>query len=342
MGWKFAKQRTVSRVQDLGLGGLFLSTPKPLSLNSTIDLIFELSTGQVRGRAVVRYVKPGKGMGVEFVEMGAEDRWRLEEFLKSQRIEDLEADRSHEPAARAGWDKALFAEELQRLLDLAKKGTYYQLLGVTTHSPTPEIKKNYHALAKKFHPDHHMDRPEFMVSLKELMSIATAAYKTLTNDGARASYDKQIASSGSFDLQREKTAVEDTVEVCLARATECLQAKNVAGSITWLRKCVNMAPDNAKFRALLARSLVTVPAYRDEAIENYRKAIEFDPWNIRTYLEFGEIYERMGLPWRASPLYAKALEIDPDHAKARERLAKLEPKKKSDKKSQPVISRLFG
>jgi len=281
-------------------------------------------------------------MGVEFVEMGSEDQKRLEDFLKSQRIEDMEADRSYEPAARASWDKTLFGEELQKLLDLARKGTYYQLLGVTTHSPALEIKKNYHAVAKKFHPDHHMDRPEFMAALKELMSIATSAYKTLTDEKARAAYDKQIASLGSFDLQREKTVVEETVEVCFARATECLQAKNVAGSITWLRKCVNTAPDNAKYRALLARSLITVPAYRDEAIENYRKAIEFDPWNVSTYLEFGEIYERMGLPWRATPLYAKVLEIDPDHAKARERLAKLEPKKKSDKKSQPVVSRLFG
>jgi tetratricopeptide (TPR) repeat protein len=343
VGWKFVKQRTVSRVQDLGLGGLFLSTPKPPALNSTIDLIFELSTGQVRARAVVRYAKQGTGMGVEFIEMGKEDRARLEQFLKSQRIEDMETDVKSERSARNGWDRELFQEELQSLLDVARKGTYYQLLGVTTESPAAQIKKSYHAVARKFHPDHHMDRPEFMASMKELMGIATDAYKTLANEKSRASYDQQIAASGSFDLQRGKTQVEETVEVCFNRAMECLQAKNISGSITWLRKCVNTVPDNAKYRALLARSLATVPAYRNEAIENFQKAIEFDPWNTNAYLEFGEIYEKMGLPWRATPLYAKVLEIDPDHAKARERLAKLEPQKKTDKrKLSPVISRVFG
>jgi tetratricopeptide (TPR) repeat protein len=323
------------------LGGLFLSTPKPAALNSTIDLIFELSTGQVRARAVVRYAKAGKGMGVEFTQMGAEDRARLEQFLKSQRIEDLERDSQSEPSARNGWDRTLFAEELQSLLDVAKKGTYYQLLGVTTESAVAQIKKNYHAIARKFHPDHHMDRPEFMASLKELMGIATDAYKTLTNQEARAGYDQRIAASGSFDLQRGKTNVEETVEFCFSRATGCLQAKNVAGSITWLRKCVNIVPDNAKYRALLARSLATVLAYRNEAIENFQKAIELDPWNTNAYLDFGEIYEKMGLPWRASALYAKVLEIDPEHTKARERLAKLEPGKKTEKPSA-VMSRLFG
>jgi tetratricopeptide (TPR) repeat protein len=340
VGWKFVKQRTVSRVQDLGLGGLFLSTPKPPTLNSTIDLIFELSTGQVRARAVVRYAKVGKGMGVEFIEMSAEDRARLEQFLKMQRIEDMESDTASTPAASAAWDKRLFEDELQSLLELARKGTYYQLLGVSTQSSAIEVKKSYHVVARKFHPDHHMDRPEFIPSLKELMGTATDAYKTLTNEEARADYDRRIASSGSFDFQRHRTQAEETVEVCLNRAMECLRAKNVAGSITWLRKCVNLAPDNAKYRALLARSLGTVPAYRNEAIENFQKAIEFDPWNINVYLDFGEVYEKMGLPWRASPLYSKVLEIDGDNVKARARLAKLEPNKKQ--KSSPVMSRLFG
>jgi len=34
----------------------------------------------------------------------------------------------------------------------------------------------------------------------------------------------------------------------------------------------------------------------------------------------GELYETLKLPWRAQPLYAKILEINPEHAGASEKI----------------------
>jgi tetratricopeptide (TPR) repeat protein len=246
------------------------------------------------------------------------------------------------PPLEESQSQSQFEEEVRRLLELAEKGTYYDLLGVNGGSLPSQVKESFHCLARKFHPDRHMGQSERLGLLQDLMSQLTTAYKTLVDDKKRASYDKQIAEAGAFTLGQSKTESQKTVDDCLARAKQCLRAHNFAGSILWLRKCVEIAPDVAKHQALLARSLAAVPQYRQEAVHHFEKAIELDGWNTSTYFQFGELYELMRLPWRAIPLYRKILEIDPEHNKALERLSKLEPKQEDQlEKSFQFVSSLF-
>jgi tetratricopeptide (TPR) repeat protein len=348
IAWQAAGQRTVSHAETLGLGGIFLYSDKPLSKGSMIDLIIDVGAEGIRARAIVRHTRTGKGMGLQFVQMRSEDRARLNRFLKSQ-----EAEANERPARAASDGKAVptftaadkptppvekpkpseelwFEAELKSLLEVAERGTYYQLLGVTPESPKEKVKENFYVLARKFHPDHHMGS-KWIEPLQKLMEVAGAAYKTLGNEQTKASYDKRLAASGAFSLQRGKSESQETVEECLRRATECLNAKNFAGSVLWLRKCVATAPDISKYHAMLARSLANVTGYRHEAIEHFQIAIELDPWNTAAYFQFAELYEKMQLPWRARPLYHKILEIDPDHPRVRERLEQLDSENKTKK-----------
>ena len=235
--------------------------------------------------------------------------------------------------------KKQFEEEIRKLLKLAEEGTFYDLLGVTAASSPAQVKESFHRMARKYHPDKHMGQSEWVGLLQDLMGRLTTAYKTLFDEEKRAVYDKQIAAAGAFALGKEKTEAQETVEDCLARAKQCLRAHNFAGSILWLRQCVEMAPDVAKYHAILARSLAAVPQYRQDAIHHYQMAIELDEWNTSTYFQFGELYEVMKLPWRAVALYNKILEIDPAHSKALERLEALEGAEDTGKKS--FVSRIF-
>ena len=82
MVWRSGDQRGASRLGTLGLGGLFLKTPKPPASGSAVELVIQISPDtSVRTRAVVYNVKPGEGMGVKFVQMRGEDRMRLNQFL---------------------------------------------------------------------------------------------------------------------------------------------------------------------------------------------------------------------------------------------------------------------
>jgi tetratricopeptide (TPR) repeat protein len=239
-------------------------------------------------------------------------------------------------------DSKKFEGEIHALLNLAAKATYYELLGVTAASPPELVKENFHRLARKFHPDRHMGHSEWLGLLQDLMGRLTIAYKTIVDAETRAAYDKQIAAAGAFTLGLEKTETQETVDECLTRAKQALRARNFAGSLLWLRKCVEIAPDVAKHHAMLARSLAAIPQYRQDAVRHFSLAIELDQWNTSTYFQFGELYEVMRLPWRAVPLYRRILEIDPQHTKAIERLAALEASESAKSKPEKsFISRLF-
>ncbi len=82
VAWQGLAKKHLSRIQSLGLGGLFIRTPNPPALGTVLKLVFEVPSGDVRARAVVRNVKPGEGMGIEFTGMNYEDRARLSILLK--------------------------------------------------------------------------------------------------------------------------------------------------------------------------------------------------------------------------------------------------------------------
>jgi len=332
-GWKALGQSSVSRVHNIGLGGTYLAARNPPATGSSLELILSLPIGDVRARAIVRRSTPGKGMGVQFVQMRQEDRARLNQFLLQatekpaevfpEAASEQEVQKLDQPASN---NEQSFEQELTELAELARKGNHYQLLGVTPDSPSSEIKRKYYSLAKRFHPDLHMDKGHVVRSLKELMEKLTEGYKTLGDEQKRNAYDEKLAAAGAFDLERSKTQSQETIGECSTRAEECLRARNFVGSITWLRKCVDLMPDSGKYQAMLARSLGTVLVYKDEAIFHFQRAIELDPWNTEAYFHFGELYETLKLPWRAHPLYVKILEISPEHTGALEKIDSLSKK----------------
>ena len=384
VGWKAPGQTATSKMDSMGMGGLFLHAEKPPSPGSTIELLFDLPTGEVRARAVVRRSIPGKGMGVQFIQMRPEDRAKLNQYLLRQEAAEKEppapatsssakAQPSKTKAAKAagapasakpvpvpqapspklvGWQLAIlprteaaaqlrFERDVQNLVAVTGKGTYYQLLGVTSESSLSQVKKSYYALVRRFHPDNHPNDKELARSLKDLMVVVTEAYKTLSDGDKRAAYDKRLARMGTFAMNRRKTGAEETVEEWFKRANECLRAKNFVGSIVWLRKCVDAAPQQASYRAMLARSLGKVPQYRNEAVEQFQKSLELDPWREPVYFQFAELCEEMLLPARAREIYSRLLEINPANDRALERLAELDRKAKAEKRSV-LVSTFFG
>jgi curved DNA-binding protein CbpA len=238
--------------------------------------------------------------------------------------------------------EAAFAKDVTQLLRLAKTGTYYRILGVTANSSRVQIRHNFYELARQFHPDLHQSRPELFRSLQELMDALTLAYKTLTSDSLREEYDRRLAASNSLQLAHEKTERRKTADECLEKARECLVVQNYAGSITWLRKAVEMEPNNSKGHAMLARSLSVVPQYRREAIQHFERAVELDPMNAWAHVQFGQLYEAMNLPWRSRPHYEQALAINPDDKVSRERLQALDAAREDKETGKSRLRRVFS
>jgi hypothetical protein len=82
LAWQTARNRVVSSMDNLGLGGLYIRTSEPPPPGTFIQLLLDVPTGEVRARAIVQRSKPKEGMGVKFVAMRQEHRARFAQWLK--------------------------------------------------------------------------------------------------------------------------------------------------------------------------------------------------------------------------------------------------------------------
>jgi tetratricopeptide (TPR) repeat protein len=356
--WKASGKIKTARVENIGLGGIFLQTPNPVAERTSIEVILALPTGQVCARAIVRRSLPGRGMGLQFVQMVPEDRTKLNRYV-------AEGQASQKTAAAAGRGGTVptnscparreiivaprreemaqlrFEREVRQLSELTGSANYSQLLGVTSDSTAEQIRKNYHSLARRFHPDYHAGDGGSGLRLKELMAVVSQAYKTLEDEEKRAAYDKSLLELGVHSIHRAKAGSDESIEGWLRRANQCLRAKNSAGSVVWLRKCAEPAPQHVLYHAMLARSLATIPQCRNEAVEHFQRAIDLNPLDEKVYFQFAELFEEMGLPSRARAIYAKLFDYSPGNPKASERLAAIQSVAKSEK-APALISQIFS
>jgi PilZ domain-containing protein len=69
-------------VKDLSVGGLFIETLKACPIDATVELHFLVEDGEIRANATVRYVKAGKGIGLQFKTVRSEDQARFSTMVK--------------------------------------------------------------------------------------------------------------------------------------------------------------------------------------------------------------------------------------------------------------------
>ena len=82
IAWIYGKQRELTIAGTVSVGGLFVLSQQPAPVGSNVRLLFDIPGGEVLATAVVRNLAPGRGMGVEFTEIRAEDKSRLDTLLK--------------------------------------------------------------------------------------------------------------------------------------------------------------------------------------------------------------------------------------------------------------------
>ena len=73
VSWKFGKQRSTSRVLDFSASGAYIDSQKTVAVGTRLKLFFAVAEGEIQLEAVVRSSQPGRGMGVEFVSVGARE-----------------------------------------------------------------------------------------------------------------------------------------------------------------------------------------------------------------------------------------------------------------------------
>jgi Flp pilus assembly protein TadD len=101
------------------------------------------------------------------------------------------------------------------------------------------------------------------------------------------------------------------------------------------------ADPRAEYWVALGRVQARNPNWRGRAIESYRAALELEPDNAEVRFALGLLYEQTEDPERARVQFAAVVRLNPAHAEAAERLAKLEPKRGGRTAGGSLFDRIF-
>jgi len=201
---------------------------------------------------------------------------------------------------------------------------FYQILDVSKSASLNDIKKSYFGLARKYHPD-LFDR-KTLAAKKELIDDVfdkiTKAYQTLSDEAARAAYDKQLAEEDVGD----KRGVAKQAEKKFRQAKTLYNMGRNEEAIAYLEEAIRLDPHKSSYFLLMAMIEGKIPSYLKKAEAHFREAIRLEPWSADGYLGLGLLYKNADLKIKAVNQFKKALQVDPGNEAAIRELKTVEGK----------------
>lgn len=235
---------------------------------------------------------------------------------------------------------------------------HYHVLDLSRDSDASEIKRAYHSLAKRFHPDRfHKDAdPKLYLRVEESFARISQAYETLKDQSTRAAYDRSIdlASRARARTAQRSEAVRPSEqkdagvkqsappqnvappsgartaaaqpEELFQRGVAALQQGNHQLAISYLGEAAQKMPKQARYRAQYGRALAAAQQTRRQAETEFQAAIALDSSNASYRVLLAKLYADMGMVRRAQSEAERALSIEPKNEQARLLLDKLKGK----------------
>jgi curved DNA-binding protein CbpA len=256
------------------------------------------------------------------------------------------------------FDERRELEELFARLDRATN--HYHILGVSRSASPVLIKRTYHRLAKRFHPDrfHHDADAAMHARVESAFAKIARAYETLKDRQARAIYDMKIEKEEAMppkantspmqSAQNVKasaptaaagaqapsstttqtpadpaTSAKSPPEESFQQGMAALRQGNHMLAIRLLGEAARLEPKQPRYRAYYGRALASNREMRRQAEAEIQAAVALDAGNISYRVMLAEFYRDMGLQRRAHGELERALSIDPNNSAARQLLDSL-------------------
>jgi curved DNA-binding protein CbpA len=243
-----------------------------------------------------------------------------------------------------------FLEEMREKRQASVGNTLYQLLEIEPSATPDAVKAAYFRLAKRLHPDH---RAGLKVAdadgvLDDLYLRVKDAYEVLSSETERRRYDFALcqkverqaradataaanpapkgrsqpsAPASAVDPGSKKTfTTSQTARIHFGNGEKYFGDGRYHEAIEELRTAVRLDPSRAEYHRALGRALSKNPRWRKQAEDAFSKALELNRFDADSYVGLGELYHDGGLETRAKKMFEEALAVDPDNARALERL----------------------
>jgi curved DNA-binding protein CbpA len=264
----------------------------------------------------------------------------LDDFLKKTK-EAAAGTPSTPPAEASSYVLSPEQEEerarVEAWISEVRNADHYTILNVDRTADEAAVRHAYYKIAKLYHPDHHQ-RPEFEDIFREIertFAAVTEAYNTLTDAGARAEYERNLAAalSGPRKADVDKAAL---ARDSFLRARKHLEEAEFFDALRLLEEACKADPKKEEYWNCLASVQEKNPRWRKKAEESYLKAIELNPGNAQNYLSLGRLYKSGNLARRAAEMFQNVLQWDPENEEALQELGR----KKKGEPGQGVAGRI--
>lgn len=237
-------------------------------------------------------------------------------------------------------------EELFERLSLATN--YYQMLGVVRTASAADIKRAYHGLAKRFHPDRFRREADhaLLTRIESAFAQVAQAYETLKDTASRASYDTRLLKQEAASRGTRPRAPADAgaaagphtssrpngqssapasfrAKEIFQQGLSALQQGNNASAIASLGEAARLDPTQPRYRALLGQAMAKDQRLRRNAEAEFKAAIALDANNASYRVMLAELYNDLGMFKRAQSELEHALQLEPRNQAARQLLDKL-------------------
>ncbi len=231
-------------------------------------------------------------------------------------------------------------EKMKALLARGEANNHYAVLGISHNAPLDRIKSAYYALAKRFHPD-MFDRektpPEVRARIEAAFAIIANAYDALKNSEARARYDLQLLNRNPTPVvmaqptppevettrptaapQRHAVSPASLAEASFQEAVRAEKDKNFVLALTRAAEAARLVPQEARYRAQYGRLLAADRSNRRHAEAELLAAVNLSNGDATFRLMLAEFYRDVGLRRRAIGEVERALQSQPENARARQ------------------------
>jgi curved DNA-binding protein CbpA len=272
--------------------------------------------------------------------------------LPSLKESAVESKPKSEPEPEEEYDEIRELDALFSRLEIATN--FYQILSVVRPAKDADIKRAYHSLAKRFHPDRYRKTVDEQVHARVEAAFAkiAQAYDVLKDKRTRATYDSKLLkqeemmrsvnssapakasgqdTAASVDSDPAKTAATQSknkasqyqAEEKFQQGLTALRSGNSAVAISCLGDAARLEPQQPRYRAYFGQALASDERMRRNAETEFKAAISLDANNAAYRVMLAELYNQIGLPRRAQAELERALIIDPKNQVARRLLDKV-------------------
>lgn len=247
-------------------------------------------------------------------------------------------------------------ELIKELLELGRGETHYSVMGVTRSTTPSDVKRVYYSLARRLHPDRlrRVADADTQQRIDAAFAKIAHAYDVLKDSKLRASYDLKLEKQRPTPKQSEP-ARTDAPRVETAARTEAPRAdstatpnipraeqpskeeaeqkfrqglaayskRDFAAARLMFGEAARLAPQQARYRAHLGRTLARDKATRRQAETELLAAVSLDALDASFRVMLAELYRDVGLRRKAEAQLERALALEPTNAEARALFAEL-------------------